>query len=142
MLDRLPARMTERSFSLSLSLHMRVARQTPPNRQKLCTLFSANSTGGSAAGRSATLDPSVRKYVPACAVSSTRSSWVLHRRTACGLHCPFQTCVMNADSNQGFAAAARATGKMAQAAGRSRGHRPTCDGEQNPRSRYRTETVS
>ena len=53
-----------------------------------------------------------------------------------------QTCVMNADSNQGFAAAARATGKTAQAAGRSRGHRPTCDGEQNPRSRYRTETVS
>ena len=46
-----------------------------------------------------------------------------------------QTCVMNADSNQGFAAAARATGKTAQAAGRSRGHRPTCDGEQNPRSR-------
>ena len=53
-----------------------------------------------------------------------------------------QTCVMNADSNQGFAAAARATGKTAQAAGRSRGHRPTCDGEQNPRSRYRTKTVS
>ena len=24
-----------------------------------------------------------------CAVSSTRSSWVLHRPTACGLHCPF-----------------------------------------------------
>ena len=42
------------------NLHMRVARQTPPNRQKLCTLCAANSRGGSAAGRSATLEPSAR----------------------------------------------------------------------------------
>ena len=52
-----------------------------------------------------------------------------------------QTCVMNTDSKQGFAAAARATGKTAQAAGCCGSHRPACDEEQNPRSRYRTETV-
>ena len=40
-------------------LQMGVARQTPPNRQKLCTLHSADSRGGSAAGRSVTLDPSL-----------------------------------------------------------------------------------
>ena len=34
-----------------------------------------------------------RKYVSACAVSSTRSNWVLHRPTACGLHCPFAAAV-------------------------------------------------
>ena len=86
------------SLSLSLflslclcqtNLHMRVARQTPPNRQELCKLHSASSREGSAASRSAALDPSARKFVSACAVNSTRSSWVLHRPTACGLHCPF-----------------------------------------------------
>ena len=39
-----------------------------------------------------------------------------------------QTCV-NSGLRPGFAAAARATGKTAQAADRSRGHRPTCDGD-------------
>ena len=38
--------------------------------------------------------PSGRKYVSACAVSSTRSSWVLHLPTACGLHCPFAAAVV------------------------------------------------
>ena len=84
-------------LSLSISrrtfLHMRVARQTPPSRQKQCTLRSANSRGGSAACRSAALDPSAREYVSACADSSTRSSWVLHLPTACGLHCPFAAAV-------------------------------------------------
>ena len=76
------------------NLHMRVARQTPPNRKKLCTLYSANSRGGSAAGRSATPEPIARKCLSACAVSSIRSSWVLHRPTACGLHCPFAAAVV------------------------------------------------
>ena len=55
------------------NLHMRVARQTPPNRQKLCTFYSAISRRGSAAGRSATLEPSARRFVSACEVRITRS---------------------------------------------------------------------
>ena len=87
----------ELSLSLSLSLSdepSHESRTASTSRQtKLCTLYSANSRGGSAAGRSTTLEPSARKYVYPCAVSSTRSSWVLHRPTACGLHCPFAAAV-------------------------------------------------
>ena len=55
------------------NLHMRVARQTPPNRKNDAHSTSAITKGGSAAGRSAALDPSALKHVSACAVSSTRS---------------------------------------------------------------------
>ena len=93
------------SVSVSVSvcqmyLHMRVALQAPQDKQGLYTLYSAESRGGSAAGRVATLEPSARKHVSACAVRSTRSNWVRHRPTACGLHCPFAAAVVtNSRSN-------------------------------------------
>ena len=34
-----------------------------------------------------------------CAVSITRSSWVLHRPTACGLHCPFAAAAVTKSRN-------------------------------------------
>ena len=86
------------SLSLSLSLSdepSHESRNASTSRQtKLCTHCPANSRGGSAASRSAALEPSARKHVSACAVSNTRSSWVLNRPTACGLHCPFAAAVV------------------------------------------------
>ena len=85
------------SLSLSLSLSDEPSHESRNagtfKQTKQCTLYSADSRGGTAAGRSATLDPNTHKYVSACAVSSTRSSWVLHLPTACGLHCPFAAAV-------------------------------------------------
>ena len=86
-----------RSVSVSVSLSVRQtheSRNASTSRQtELYMPYSARGRGGSAAGRSATLEPSARKYVSACAVRSTRSSLVRHRPTACGLHCPFAAAV-------------------------------------------------
>ena len=90
------------TLPLSLCLSLSLSLSDEPSHEKshckhlqreLYTFHSASSRGGSAAGRSAALDPRARKYLSACAVSSTRSSWVLHRPTTCGLHCPFAAAV-------------------------------------------------
>ena len=59
------------------NLHMSVAMGAPPNRKMHSQLSQLQ--GCSAAGRSAALGPSALKYVSACAVSNTRSSWAVRR---------------------------------------------------------------
>ena len=66
--------MHPKPLSLSLSLSDRPSHES--RNGGLNALYSVSSTGGSAAGRSATLHPSAQ-YVSACAVSSTRSSSAL-----------------------------------------------------------------
>ena len=72
------------------NLHMRVARQTHPIRQKLCTLHSTKSRGGSAAGRSATPEPSARKYVSA--LCSKQHSFQLGSQSSDSLRAALSIC--------------------------------------------------
>ena len=65
----------------------------------LYTLYSACSRGGLTAGRSATLDPIAHKKVSASTESSTLSSWVPHRPTAYGVHCPSAAVVTKSRNN-------------------------------------------
>ena len=76
------------------NLHMRVARQTSEQTKTfaLSTLHAAEKAQQQVAPR---------LWIPALAgmcllVQSafTRSSWVLYRPTACGLHCPFAAAVV------------------------------------------------
>ena len=72
------------SLSLSLSGEPSHESRNASTSKQNCARSTLPST--EEASRSAALDPSDRMYVSACAVSTTRSSWVLHRPTACGLH--------------------------------------------------------
>ena len=83
-------------LSLSLcqtNLHMRVALQAPPNKQNCArsALPAAEEAQQQVAPQ--LWIPALASVWSACAVCSARSSWVLHRPTACGLHCPFAAAV-------------------------------------------------
>ena len=85
------------SPSLSLSnepSHETRTRSTSIHRKSTThALIRASSAGAFAAPVAATVDPSSRRKVSASAENNTRSSWVLHRPTARGLHNPFTAAV-------------------------------------------------